>query len=160
MVRYVLPYAYLPLGIIRKAKGSIGFWALGNVAFLITAFFMMISRERGTLRETIPESTSVILCLFLLICVGTGTFIAEFSTISNESTRTWEDQLLVALKVGLGAISSITGILFTDPLLHARSFGLTVSVCFTKQLCYELNYTYSLFSSQHYSYYLPTLLDS
>ena len=97
-------------------------------------FFNMLRRERGTLRETIPESTSVIICFFLVICIGTGTFIAEFSRTSDDTTTTWKDQLLVALKVGLGAVSSTMGIIFVDPLLYSRYFGLTVSVSLLKQI--------------------------
>ena len=91
---------------------------------------MMLPRERGTLRETIPKSTFTIVCLFTLICIGTSTFLNEVSMYRNERTQSYG----VVLKIGLGALTSIVGIIHTDPLLHARYVGLAVSECYMSHI--------------------------
>ncbi len=80
-----------------------------------------ISRERGTLLETLPQGWWI-LVVNHLACTAFGTFLSQYSFHNIEYL-----DIGIGIKVALGVASSMAAILHTDAFLFLVTF--TISVC-------------------------------
>ena len=81
------------------------------------------TRERGTLRNTLPQSPYVILILVVLLCASVAAYFFEYS-LYDEIKKNVTKSLLQA---GIGATSAVVGIVCNNQYAHGLSFSIFVS---------------------------------
>ena len=84
-------------------------------------------RERGTLQSTLPESHYATICIYFVVCAVLATLIYDYSRYNNND-HDKQDLLKALVPSGLGAFSTILGIVFVDPTPFAVSFIFSVRI--------------------------------
>jgi len=91
------------------------------------------NRERGTLQSTLPKSPFLILFLYVLLCTGVATYTSKYSQYGDKRRADDDDKddatLLLwntTVKASIGAISSVVGILYTDPFVYGLLFSFSM----------------------------------